>query len=175
MENAVQLAQVNIARLRHPLDDPRLAEFTAAMAAVNALAERSPGFVWRHTADGGHLSAGELLGDPLVVINLSVWADYPYLHEFAYRSQHAHFLRRQARWFAPIARPTTALWWLPAGSRPTPEHALARLTHLRRYGPGPRAFTTRHRFTADGVPVPRRRSPREEVPHAAGPGQNVRQ
>jgi hypothetical protein len=151
-----QLAQVNIARLRYPAGDPRLAEFTAAVAAINAQAERAPGFVWRHpTGEDGHLTAGELLGDPLVVINLSVWADYQYLHEFTYRSQHAHFVRRQARWFTPIARPVTALWWVPAGAYPTAEQALARLTHLRRYGPSPRAFTIRHRFTRDGDLVTR--------------------
>jgi hypothetical protein len=38
----VQLAQVNLARLRHPPDSPRLAEFLAAIDRVNALAEDIP-------------------------------------------------------------------------------------------------------------------------------------
>lgn len=167
-----QLAQVNLARLRHPPDDPRVGEFTAALAEINALADRSPGFVWRHHSGEGHLDGGELLGDPLVVVNLSVWVDYRHLHEFTYRSHHAHFLRRRARWFAPLPPPTTALWWVPAGQRPTPEQALARLTHLRRHGPSPRVFTLRSRFTPDGAQVPRVRRPAhvEALVRRRGPG-----
>lgn len=40
-----QLAQVNIAVPRAPLDTPLLADFMAALVPINALADRSPGFV----------------------------------------------------------------------------------------------------------------------------------
>ena len=40
-----QLAQVNVAKMRAPLDDSRMAEFVAALDPINALAEQSPGFV----------------------------------------------------------------------------------------------------------------------------------
>lgn len=134
-------------------------EFSAAVAEINALAERSPGFVWRYPAADGHLNGAELTGDPLVLINLSVWAGYQYLHEFTYRSRHGHFLRRRAQWFVAMPPPTTALWWTPAGRPPSPEHGLARLDHLRRYGPAPQAFTLRRRFRPDGSPE--RRQPRD--------------
>ena len=42
-----QLAQLNIALPREPLDRPLLADFVAAIAPVNAAADASPGFVWR--------------------------------------------------------------------------------------------------------------------------------
>jgi hypothetical protein len=158
------LAQINIARLRHPIDDPRLKEFAAALGRINTLAERSPGFVWRYPAGDGHLDGSELLGDPLVVVNLSVWVSYQHLHDFTYRSHHGHFLRRRAEWFTKSPSPTTALWWIAAHDVPTPHQGLARLNHLRRYGPTPQAFTVRRRFHADGtldqpVHVQRRRYP----------------
>lgn len=144
------LAQINVARLRFAVDEPRMAEFAAAFDELNALAERSPGFVWRWPADGGHLSGAELLHDPLVIINLSVWAGYEYLHRFTYRGRHGHFVRRRAEWCTLLPGPHTALWWVSADRYPTPEQAVARLAHLRRYGPTPKAFTVRTRFTASG-------------------------
>ncbi len=139
-----------MSRLRHPVDDPRSAEFAAALAEVNALAERSPGFVWRHTVPAGHLDGTDLLGDPLIVVTVSVWVSYEHLHAFTYRGRHGHFVRRRARWFTPITGPHTALWWIAPGRYPTPEQAVARLTHLRRHGPTPKAFTVRTRFPATG-------------------------
>ena len=44
---AHHLAQVNVATLRAPLDGPELAGFVAQLEPLNALADQSPGFVWR--------------------------------------------------------------------------------------------------------------------------------
>ena len=44
---ALQLAQVNIARMRGALDDPVMRGFVARLDEINALADASPGFVWR--------------------------------------------------------------------------------------------------------------------------------
>ena len=41
------LAQINIALMKAPLDDPIMAEFAAALNEVNVIAAQSPGFVWR--------------------------------------------------------------------------------------------------------------------------------
>ncbi|ETK33703.1 DUF3291 domain-containing protein [Microbispora sp. ATCC PTA-5024] len=147
-----QLAQINVARPLHPAHDPRLDEFTGAIARITALAKRSPGFVWQYETADGHFPTSDLLGDPPVIFNLSVWATYQDLHDFTYRSRHGHYLRRRAQWFAPLPPPATALWWVPEGRRPTVEEAVARLGHLRRHGPTPQAFTVRRRFTADGRP-----------------------
>jgi hypothetical protein len=45
--SAFQLAQLNIALPREPLDAPLLAEFVAALDPVNASADAAEGFVWR--------------------------------------------------------------------------------------------------------------------------------
>jgi len=154
------LAQANLSRLRYPPDAPEAAEFIAALDRVNWLAERSRGFVWRHRADSGHISLADTTGDPLLIMNLSVWRSYQSLHEFIYRSAHGHYVRRRREWFDSIIQPSTVLWWLPAGSYPTPSEALARLEYLRRYGPTSRAFSLRTRFDPDGRRETSRRSKR---------------
>jgi hypothetical protein len=46
MSHTHHLAQINLARMIAPLDDPRMTEFVAQLGPINALADRSPGFVW---------------------------------------------------------------------------------------------------------------------------------
>ncbi|WP_211361703.1 DUF3291 domain-containing protein [Pseudonocardia cypriaca] len=151
-----QLAQVNVARLRAPMDDPAMREFVAGVGPIHRLAHTSPGFVWQLHVDGGHgVCVQPAEGGP-VFVNLTVWRDYDALHEFTYRSPHAGFLKRKTRWFAATPQPSTALWWVPAGTTPTVDEALRRLRHLRTYGPTPRAFSLRRRFHPDGRRVRRR-------------------
>jgi hypothetical protein len=153
-----RLAQVNVARMRAPLDDPVMRGFADALGAVDRLAESAPGFVARRAEH-------DVVADPAgpVVVNVSVWADYPSLHEFVYRSGHAGFLRRKSAWFLPTEQPSTALWWVPDGTVPELADAVRRLQHLRRHGPTPRAFSLRRRFDAAGRADPGRR----RVPHGS--------
>jgi hypothetical protein len=153
----VHLAQVNAATLRFPVDDPRLTGFLAAIGRINRLADITPGFVWRDPDAHQHLHRPDDGGPAVTVVNLSVWETYGALHAFTYRGLHGQLVRRRAEWFLPSGGATTALWWIREGERPTATAALARLAHLRRHGPTPRAFTTRRRFDADGRPEPRRR------------------
>ena len=150
------LAQVNVARLRRPLDDPSMREFVAALAPVERLAARTPGFLWRLDAGGGHGACVQADTGGSIFVNVTVWRDYDALHEFVYRSPHAGYLKRRSRWFAPTPQPSTALWWVPDGGHPTMDDALRRLRYLRDHGPSPRAFSLRRRFSADGRPVTRR-------------------
>lgn len=120
----------------------------AATERVNRLAECAPGFVWRLRT---HLGA-----DRRQIVNVSVWTSYQPLHDYTYRSHHYHYVRRQRQWFDAVAPPSTVLWWVPQGTTPTVDEALARLRHLRTHGPGPSAFTVRVRFTSSGRAVTRR-------------------
>ncbi len=88
-----------------------------------------------------------------MVVNLSVWTSYEALHAFTYRSAHGAFIRQRDNWFVQTPQPSTALWWVTAGTRPTPDEALRRLTVLRRYGSSPRAFSVRRRYQPDGTPL----------------------
>jgi hypothetical protein len=135
------LAQVNVARLLAPVDSPRIADFVAALAPINALAEQSPGFVWRLQDDGGDATSIRVFDDEMIMINLSVWESTDALKEFVYRTDHRDYFRRRAEWFEPMDRPYAALWWVPPGHRPTTTEAVARLERLRSDGPTEQAFT----------------------------------
>lgn len=67
------LAQFNIARIRYPLDDPRMAEFVDNVARVNGLAEAIEGFVWRLQDDSGNAMNMKVYDDPRVLPNLTLW------------------------------------------------------------------------------------------------------
>jgi hypothetical protein len=121
------LAQVKVARMLAPLDDPMMRELVAAIGSVERLAAASPGFVWRLADEGGHgVCVQPEEGGP-VFVNVTLWRDYDSLHVFTYRSPHADQLKRRSRWFAATPQPSTALWWVPAGARPTLGDALKRL------------------------------------------------
>ena len=51
MALAWHLAQVNIALMKAPLESPEMADFVAQLEPVNALADSSPGFIWRLQTD----------------------------------------------------------------------------------------------------------------------------
>src|SRR5919206_2370788 len=138
------LAQHNIGRLRAEVDDPSIAEFMDNLDPINALAEASPGFVWRpQTGEGNATAIRAFADDPLMVLNLSVWESIESLADFAYRSAHTPFLRRRGEWFERLGEVYMVLWWIPAGTVPTVDEALDRLDHLKRVGPSPDAFTFR--------------------------------
>jgi hypothetical protein len=142
------LAQYNIARLVAPLDDPQLADFVANLDGINRLADRAPGFVWRHQTEEGNSTAVRVRGDPMIVINFSVWEDADCLREYTYRSDHAEMYRRRREWFDPHAGHYLVLWWVPAGHEPTVEEAEAKLDYLMEHGPTPEAFTFKRRFAS---------------------------
>jgi hypothetical protein len=139
------LAQLNIARLRAPIDSPELADFVAQLPEINGLAERSPGYVWRLQDESGDATA-LCPFEPDVIVNLTVWESVESLHGFVYRSAHLEPMRRRREWFLPFDGPYLALWWLPAGTLPTLAEATQRLDLLRRSGPSPEAFTLREPY-----------------------------
>ena len=132
------LAQLNLARLRRPLDHTETAEFVAAIEPINALAEVSRGFVWRLTDDHGrsasHVSI-DAIDDPLVIVNYTVWEDLESLRHYAYRSGHGSYFRRRREWFEKPTRAMNVNWWTPAGVIPGLDDAYQRLEHLRANGP----------------------------------------
>ncbi|MEN7344182.1 MAG: DUF3291 domain-containing protein [Pseudomonadota bacterium] len=134
------VAHVNIATLRHPHGDPRVQPFFDAVPEINALAERSPGFVWRETRDEEEAKAPALFGEENLAIALSVWEDIESLRNFVYRSAHSGFLRQRADWFLPRQGPNKALWWVEPGHEPTIAEAKHRLDWLAKNGSGDVAF-----------------------------------
>jgi hypothetical protein len=139
------LAQLNIAKLKYGFDDPELADFIARLDDVNALADESPGFVWRLQTDEGDATAIDFFGSDYLV-NMSVWQDIESLRDYAFRSAHKEVLARRHEWFDRMEEAYAVLWWIPAGSIPTLEEASERLESLRQEGPNPRAFTFKQIF-----------------------------
>ena len=134
------LAQVNVARILAALDSPQLADFVANLVPINALADASPGFVWRLQTEAGDATALRVL-DGEWLVNMSVWESLDALRAFVYRSAHADVLRRRLEWFERPTEAYTALWWIRAGSIPSLADAEERLLMIRAQGPSPRAFT----------------------------------
>lgn len=145
------LAQVNIALPVEPLTSARLAEFVAALEPINALADGSPGFVWRLQTEDGDATAIRGFGDDRLIVNMSVWESIGTLARYVYGSRHTDVMRRRREWFVPLGESVTALWWLPAGQRPTVTDAQHRLAHLRTHGPTPTAFTFRRPYPPPGT------------------------
>lgn len=144
-----ELAQLNVAVMRSPLDSPPMADFVANLDRINALAEQSPGYVWRLQSDDGDATAFRPLGEH-VLVNLSVWRDVESLAEYVYRSAHVEILRRRREWFDRMESSHMVLWWVPEGHRPDVAEALARLEQLRADGPSAAAFTFAQPFGPPG-------------------------
>jgi hypothetical protein len=143
-----ELAQMNVARLRAPLDSPQLADFVGALDRINAIADGSPGFVWRLQDDTGNATALRPMGEDMIV-NMSVWRDAEALQAFVYRSDHVAVMRRRREWFEKMDL-YMVLWWVPRGHRPAVEEGIERLGLLRSLGPSGDAFTFGKLFPAPG-------------------------
>jgi hypothetical protein len=140
------LAQINVARLRAPLDSPQTGEFVANLEPINALADASPGFMWRLQAEGGDATSIRVFDDDMIIVNLSVWESLETLRTFVYASAHKGVLGRRTEWFEPASEAHLAAWWIPSRTTPTVQEAIDRLLTLRADGPSVRAFTLKAPF-----------------------------
>ncbi len=142
------LAQINIGRLVAPVDDPKIAEFVAQLDEVNALADATPGFVWRLRSEAGNATDVVYNDDPFVIVNMSVWESVEALRDYVYQSRHTEVLRDRAKWFEKMEKPHYCLWWVPAGHIPTVAEGRERLEHYQTHGATPVAFWFSQRFDA---------------------------
>lgn len=140
------IAQINIGRILAPIDDPLMAEFVAQLPAINALADSSPGFVWRLQTESGDATSVKVYDDDRIIVNMSVWESVESLREYAYRSTHTGVLKYRTKWFENINGPYVALWWVPVGHIPSTEEGKARLDHLREHGDTAYAFSFKNVF-----------------------------
>ena len=141
------LAQINIARMLAPIYDPIMAEFVAQLPPINALADESPGFVWRLQSECGDATSIKVYDDDFVIVNLTVWESVDALREYVYKSAHRGVLRDRKRWFQKFDGPYYALWWVPAGHLPSTEEGKERLDYLREHGDSAYAFSFKNIFS----------------------------
>lgn len=147
--SVANLAQVNVARLRAPLESPELADFVARLDEINGLADRSPGFVWRFQGSEGNATYLRPFDDDRILFNMSLWRDVESLKAYVYGSAHRELLRRRSDWFTRFEGASVALWWVPAGHRPSVAEARDRLAHLEAHGPSAHAFTLQKTLPPD--------------------------
>jgi len=135
------LAQLNIGRIRYEVTDPRMAGFVDNLVSINALAERSPGFVWRYRDSSGNATATRpYAGDPLMAVNMSVWENVESLEKYVWQTVHKRFYAQRHEWFEKMDERYFVMWWVPVGHLPTIAEAIERLEHLKAHGPGEHAF-----------------------------------
>jgi Domain of unknown function (DUF3291) len=145
----LQLAQLNIGRVKAPLEDPVMAGFVARLDEINALADCSPGFVWRLQTPEGNATYLRPYDDDRILVNMSVWESIEHLKRFVYYTAHVEVLRNRQQWFEKFAGVYIALWWVPHGHTPSIDEAKKRLAHLTTHGPNQFAFTFKQPFPPD--------------------------
>ena len=134
------IAQLNIGRFRYPTHDPRMAAFMLNLDRINALAERSEGFVWRLKDESNNATAIRPFADPDMAVNLSVWESIEALERFVWQTVHKRFYGRRPEWFDNMEEPHFVMWWIPPGHLPSLQEAKERLAHLTANGPSDHAF-----------------------------------
>jgi hypothetical protein len=147
----MHLAELNVGKFKYPTTDQRMAGFMDNLDRVNAVAERSPGFVWRLKGDNNNATDFRV-GDDMAV-NLSVWEDAKSLENYVFKTVHAQFYKRKAEWFELMEKPHMVFWWVPVGTQPTLDEAYVRLQHYEKNGASGFAFSW-----ADVMDVERMRS-----------------
>ena len=156
----VHLAQINIGRMKGPLDGPVMAGFMARLDDLNALANRSPGFVWRLQGEAGNNTYLRPYVDERIIVNMSVWETIDHLRAYVYATPHAELLKQRRDWFEKPEGVILALWWIPAGHVPSIDEAKERLASLEQHGPTQFAFTFKTTFP----PIVATTSPAEDAP-----------
>jgi hypothetical protein len=146
MKNKWQIAQFNIAHAMYPQDDDRMAGFYSQLDDINALAERSKGFVWRLQTETGNATDIVVDDDPMLIVNMSVWESVEALFNFAYKTAHQRVLAKRREWFSRPAGAYQVLWWIVAGHEPSVEEGMARLEYLQSRGADSHAFTFKKNF-----------------------------
>ena len=145
------LAQVNIAQMKAPLESDAMSGFVARLNDINALADASPGFVWRLQTDAGNATYLRPYDDDRLLFNLSVWESVEALKSYVYNSAHSEMLRQRRNWFEHFSGVYAALWRVPVGHIPSVDEGKKRLAHLEAHGPSQIAFGFKSVLQPDDV------------------------
>ncbi len=143
------IAEINIGRIRAELDDPIMSGFVNRLDEINALADASPGFVWRLQTHQGNATYFRPFNDERLLLNMSVWADVESLRRYVYHTAHRELLRERHAWFEKLEQVYMALWWVPEGHVPGIDEAKRRLARLEAHGPTQFAFNFKSIFEPD--------------------------
>jgi Domain of unknown function (DUF3291) len=146
-----QLAQLNIARMRFPLESPEMADFVNNLDRINGLADSSQGFVWRLQGESNDATSLRPFADDFIIVNMSVWDNLESLKQYVYKSAHTDMLKRRAEWFEKMSDAMVVMWWIPMGHIPTVTESKDRLEHMRNHGSSAFAFSIQKPFPSPEV------------------------
>ena len=136
-----QIAQINIAKLKKPLDHPDIHGFTSRLDEINQLAESYDGFVWRYRDEEvDNSSSVNFMNQDNNVVNISVWESIEKLKEFTYKSVHVELFKNRKEWMEEIREMSFAIWWIKPGKYPTLNQCAKKLILIRKHGPTKDAF-----------------------------------
>jgi hypothetical protein len=142
----MHLAQVNIAKMKDPIDSPMMADFVNNLDRINALAENSEGFIWRLKDEDNNATSVKVFDNDFLIINLSVWKNAELLKNYVYNSLHVEILKRKKEWFEKMDQMHMALWYIEKGIFPSPIEAKEKLEYLREHGETPLSFSFKSKF-----------------------------
>ena len=142
------LAQVNIARMLGPIVSPVMSVFVDNLDRINAVADKSEGFVWRLKDDENNATSIQIFEDRYLIVNMSVWTSLEALFQFTYNSAHTEIFKRKKEGFSKMKDMHMACWYIAEGEVPTTEEAKKRLAYLNKHGETPYAFTFKSKFSA---------------------------
>lgn len=140
----MHLAQINVAQWKISPEDPRAAGFMDNIDRVNALASRTPGYVWRLADRAEEARALTVFGNDALIINMSVWETPEALEHFVWNTLHKRIYERKDEWFGATGGQRFVMWWIEPGTVPTIDDAKARLDHLNEHGNTDFAFGWAH-------------------------------
>lgn len=139
------LAQLNIAHAIARMDSPIMADFVNNTDKINALAEKSLGFIWRYIEDEAEPSLNPF-NNPSLLINLSVWKDRESLFNYVYHSGHVEIFKRKKEWFKNLKGMHMVLWYIDEAHIPNLSEAKERLEYLQKNGESEYAFSFKSNY-----------------------------
>jgi len=148
--NKHHLAQINIAQAKDGMESSTMQGFVNRLDEINALADQSPGFVWRLQTDDGDATSIQVYDNPLIIVNMSVWDNIASLKHFVYKTVHVELIKDRDAWFDKMPEMHQALWWVPAGHVPSVQEGQEKLKLLQEHGATKKAFTFARFFDFDG-------------------------
>ena len=119
--------------------------FVDNVPRINALAERSEGFVWRKVDEERDASgANPVCPDDNTLMTLSVWETPEHLERFVWKTVHKRIYVGKAQWFEAMESHHLVMWWVDEGHEPSIAEAKERLDHLDAHGDTDHAFGWAH-------------------------------
>lgn len=131
--------------MKYSIESGEMSDFVDNLEAINALADSSPGFVWRLQTEDGDATGIDFFGSD-VLVNMSIWEDVESLHNFVYKTAHNKIMSRRKEWFHRVEEAYTVLWWAAEAEIPSLDEAKSKLELLKSRGPTAAAFSFKQAY-----------------------------